>query len=434
MHDMEPAAQTDASQFEGDLDAFVAAFDRANRAHVIKVLKSSPFETTELIELDGGDYAENPINGTGSRFAPEAGDGPQRYIKKTLDCSAGTGGAYEALWRAQQKGACLTCAPRLLSCARTGDILTVVMEYVNGPTLAQAVARQGGSIAYTQAVFPLLCRAVEELHQAPEAPIIHRDLKPSNIVISENGPVIIDFGIAREWREGAEADTSHFGTRCYAPPEQFGFGQTDIRSDVYALGKILFFCLTGSNPANVATAEMLAEDGVPPACAQVIVRATAFDPAIRYGDARQLALAAGIAFEKDLQQASAESTWDDSAAAGFARVLCRALASVPDALGIVWNVLMLIGLVLVGGTCFYLVANPVARDVGTPLWFRVVAYIVFFAGTYACVCFCLLDKRRLRRRFPTLCSLSIPRQIVLCAAYACVSFALFVVAVCVSGV
>ena len=51
-------------------------------------------------------------------------------------------------------------------------------------------------------------------------------------------PVLIDFGIARVWREGEEADTTHFGTRSYAPPEQYGFGQTDVRSDVYALGML----------------------------------------------------------------------------------------------------------------------------------------------------------------------------------------------------
>ncbi len=86
------------------------------------------------------------------------------------------------------------------------------------------------------------------------APVIHRDLKPSNIIVSGanytpdtgmtfSSLVIIDLGIARVWREGADADTVKFGTRPYAPPEQYGFGQTSVRSDVYALGALLFFCL-----------------------------------------------------------------------------------------------------------------------------------------------------------------------------------------------
>ena len=87
------------------------------------------------------------------------------------------------------------------------------------------------------------------------APVIHRDLKPSNVMVvgGKNGLprsfVLIDLGIARTWREGAEADTTRLGTRSYAPPEQFGFGQTSVRSDVYALGAVLWFCLTGEDPA-----------------------------------------------------------------------------------------------------------------------------------------------------------------------------------------
>ena len=55
--------------------------------------------------------------------------------------------------------------------------------------------------------------------------------------------VIIDLGIAHVWRDGADADTVKFGTRPYAPPEQYGFGQTSVRSDIDALGALLFFCL-----------------------------------------------------------------------------------------------------------------------------------------------------------------------------------------------
>ena len=84
------------------------------------------------------------------------------------------------------------------------------------------------------------------------APVIHRDLKPSNIIVSGanytpdtgmtfSSLVIIDLGIARVWREGADADTVKFGTRPYAPPEQYGFGQTSVRSDVYALGACCSF-------------------------------------------------------------------------------------------------------------------------------------------------------------------------------------------------
>ena len=97
-------------------------------------------------------------------------------------------------------------------------------------------------------IFPRLCDAVLELHEGFGAPLIHRDLKPSNIMVSCGGLSLIDQGIAREYKGDATTDTHHFGTRAYAPPEQFGFGQTTVRSDVYALGMILYFCLVEQTP------------------------------------------------------------------------------------------------------------------------------------------------------------------------------------------
>ncbi|MCI8305537.1 MAG: DUF5067 domain-containing protein [Enterorhabdus sp.] len=119
-------------------------------------------------------------------------------------------------------------------------------------------------------------------------PLIHRDLKPSNIVVSDGGLTIIDFGIARAFREGAGADTTHFGTRSYAPPEQFGYGQTDVRSGVYALGMLLYYLVTERDPdARVATGGF-AEPDVPPMLRPVLQRACAFDPAARFSSVRAL--------------------------------------------------------------------------------------------------------------------------------------------------
>lgn len=129
---------------------------------------------------------------------------------------------------------------------------------------------------------------VNELHEGFAPPLIHRDLKPSNIVVSDGGLTIIDFGIARAFREGVGADTTHFGTRSYAPPEQFGYGQTDVRSDVYALGMLLYYLVTERDPdARVATGGF-AEPDVPPMLRPVLQRACAFDPAARFSSVRAL--------------------------------------------------------------------------------------------------------------------------------------------------
>ncbi len=82
-----------------------------------------------------------------------------------------------------------------------------------------------------------LALGLKELH---ENNILHRDIKPANIIIDENDCVmIIDYDISREYKEDANIDTTASGTRGFAAPEQYGFMQTDIRSDIYSLGKTI---------------------------------------------------------------------------------------------------------------------------------------------------------------------------------------------------
>jgi hypothetical protein len=91
---------------------------------------------------------------------------------------------------------------------------------------------------------------LEYLHnQTP--PIIFRDLKPSNIMFDHDGHIrLIDFGVARLFKPGKSKDTASFGTAGYAPPEQYGKGQTDARSDLYALAATMHHLLTLRDPAD----------------------------------------------------------------------------------------------------------------------------------------------------------------------------------------
>src|SRR5205085_8917122 len=95
-----------------------------------------------------------------------------------------------------------------------------------------------------------LCDVLSYLHlQTP--PVIFRDLKPTNVMIREDGRLfLIDFGIARFFKEGKLQDTVLLGSPGYAPPEQHGSGQTSPRSDIYALGATMHCCLTGRDPFN----------------------------------------------------------------------------------------------------------------------------------------------------------------------------------------
>lgn len=235
----------DIADFHAGLDAFLTAAADATTWHVKRVIKRSDFESTELVQGE-----------------PKAGQLGQ-YVRKRLDLGSGAGEAYLTLWNAQRCGSCPDCVPRLVECTRCDDELTVVMEYVEGCTVDALVASLGAGTHVALLVMPGLCDAVAVLHETFNPPLIHRDLKPSNVLMRAGAPVIIDFGSARQWRADADADTTHFLTRRYAPPEQFGFGQTNARSDVYALGKVFYFCLTGENPPNVCDAETCEHAGIP---------------------------------------------------------------------------------------------------------------------------------------------------------------------------
>ena len=130
-----------------------------------------------------------------------------------------------------------------------------------------------------------LRRLAREIGQALKAlhavGIVHRDVKPDNILMDEKGHFILtDYDAARLHSEERDRDTRYLGTVGYAPPEQYGFGQTDSRSDLYALGATLFELKTGRLPGE--------KERVRGAMAIPIRRCLSLDPAKRYGSAESL--------------------------------------------------------------------------------------------------------------------------------------------------
>ncbi|MBM6784199.1 protein kinase [Enorma massiliensis] len=227
---------------------------------------------TELVQFEGTN---------GATLGP--------FVRKRIDLALGVGTAYQELYEAQCSGARFAHVPRIVECYKTGRELVVVSEFIPGKTLDAFVNEAGPSIELSLSVVPAVCAAVAELHKAFDPPVVHRDLKPANIIVSE-GPsglsaTLIDFGIARRYREGAAVDTVRFGTRSYAPPEQYGFGQTSVRSDIYALGMIALFCITGEEAHGQPSAESLAHAGVTGPYADAILQATSFDPERRFASA-----------------------------------------------------------------------------------------------------------------------------------------------------
>ena len=140
--------------------------------------------------------------------------------------------------------------PRIYDIIDTEDSFCIVMEYIEGKTLNYIINEEGTQSEERVVQWgKQLCEMLSYLHSC-YPPIIYRDVKPANIMLTPRGDLyLIDFGIAREYEEGALADETCLGTIGYAAPEQYGgMGQTDQRTDIYGLGVTLYYLVTGNDP------------------------------------------------------------------------------------------------------------------------------------------------------------------------------------------
>ncbi len=144
-----------------------------------------------------------------------------------------------------------------------------VEEFILGETLAKELKDNKLTINQRIAIIEDLFVAVANLHNAG---IIHRDIKPDNIIITNHRAVLIDYNIARMYQPDKKNDTTLFGTRGYAPPEQFGYQQTTFQSDLYALGKVM--------------EEMFADTEV--VVDKIVKKSTDFNPDKRYQTIEQM--------------------------------------------------------------------------------------------------------------------------------------------------
>jgi hypothetical protein len=165
---------------------------------------------------------------------------------------------------------------------------TMVMEFVAGQTLEDRI-RETNAPLMEQQVLGYGIQVARVLHylHTRTPPIIYRDLKPSNIMLTPDGVLkLIDFGVARTYKARKSKDTVAMGSAGYAPPEQYGKGQTDARSDVYALGATLLHLLTNMPPIPLQTPApgsiRKLNPSVDDQTESVIIRAMTADQAARY--------------------------------------------------------------------------------------------------------------------------------------------------------
>lgn len=140
---------------------------------------------------------------------------------------------------------------KLLDYGETDWLVYYVMPYVEGPTLRQHLTEVvKASVNDTQLIAADLLTALEYAHGQE---IVHRDVKPENIVLSSEGPILVDFGIARAIASSGQDRLTRsgfaVGTSTYMSPEQvLGANDIDHRSDIYSLGCVLYECLAGRPP------------------------------------------------------------------------------------------------------------------------------------------------------------------------------------------
>lgn len=233
--------------------------------HVEQVLARGPRGVTELVTIDGV--------------------GP--FVRKKIPTVLAQRGVWSALG-----GSTCPRLPRVEATYELPDCVAVVLDYVPGPTLEQVVAERG-RLQQSEAVnlAQQICEAVQELHRLG---VLHRDLTPANIIVADDGAHIIDLGIARPLTDTANRnrDTTALGTYGFASPEQYGFAPTDVRSDIYSLGRILGFMLTGVYPDDTRYTPLLSDDlHVTPRLRAIVERATVFEPSARYQNVTQFARA-----------------------------------------------------------------------------------------------------------------------------------------------
>lgn len=195
------------------------------------------------------------------------------YVKKIIDIY--NINVYENIMKNPHKN-----ISQIYECYEIDNKLIIIEEYINGNTLEEKL-NEFGKLDESNAgeILLQICDGLKYLHNL-NPPVIHRDIKLSNIMETNDGVIkIIDFNTSRHFNKYEVKDTVILGTVGYAAPEQYGFKQSDCRSDIYSLGVVLNYLLTGKHPN---------EELHMGAYKKIIIKCTDISPNNRFVDIKEL--------------------------------------------------------------------------------------------------------------------------------------------------
>ncbi|MGN1115263.1 MAG: serine/threonine protein kinase [Candidatus Ornithomonoglobus sp.] len=209
------------------------------------------------------------------------------YVKKYI--SSEQYRIYDLLYKRRFSG-----VPVIIDIYPEADYFVLIEEYINGSSLQQLLD-QGKQFTpqFVSRLVRFLCGTLAPIHKKH---LIHRDITASNIIYTPDDQFyLIDFGNARTHKRRQSVDTEFIGTQNYAAPEQFGFGQSDLRTDIYAIGVLMNVLLTGGS--------FIHEKKYKGKLAPVIKKCTAVKAKERYKNTSQLKRSLFLAMHKPFTSA-----------------------------------------------------------------------------------------------------------------------------------
>ncbi len=190
--------------------------------------------------------------------------------------------------------------PKVYEFFEEQDHYIVIEEYISGVTLSEYMAGSPLTEQETLRIARQICLALLALHRAKPV-IVYRDLKAENVMITPSGDVkLVDFNISRQVQEGKNRDTALLGTPEYAAPEQFGYFQTDNRTDIYAFGVLLNYMLTGHFPVDGISSGKLRH---------IIQKCIEMEPSKRYQTIEEILCELGSSKNIPLPSMNASASW-----------------------------------------------------------------------------------------------------------------------------